>query len=209
MNKKILTIFSVAVLSTLILPSFVLGAYSYDRSPAGYEITSPVSFEISFDDYADLELTASSTYWGIFINLHLGEFDNYFSECIPITTTDHTFIMDLPVGFGTDDIFARGDVSYETCMADAQYEGIYFESNGEGVFLIVETPETPVVVGPIKAGFDEYMPDMSITSTTAYIGDLTLSSGPLLWLFMGIPLAFFVIRKTLDLLYPDKIKDRK
>jgi len=82
------------------------------------------------------------------------------------------------------------------------------EYTGEVIFEVVEgEPEIPV--GPIKAGFDEHVPATAIASTTAYIGDLVLSSGPFLWLAMGIPLAFFVIRKILDLINPDKVKVRK
>jgi len=188
MNKRILTIFSVVILSTLIFPSLVLG-YGYTRTPVGTEIENPVSFEVS------------EAYWGSW-KFHLYyEGGEVISGCYD-NINNTTWTENQPVG-----VYTR--VSVDSYMADNpcldfnQTINLEYDA-GDPIFEIV-LPYVP----PIQAGFNEYLPDMSIASTTAYIGDLTLSSGPLLWLFMGIPLAFFVIRKTLDLLYPDKIKDRK
>lgn len=52
---------------------------------------------------------------------------------------------------------------------------------------------------PITAGFDEHLPDYTMASTTAYIGGLVSSTGGLIWLAMGIPLGFFVIKRVISL----------
>jgi heme exporter protein D len=43
------------------------------------------------------------------------------------------------------------------------------------------------------------LPDGAVASSTAYIGDVMTDLGPFLWLAIGIPLAFFVIRKIISL----------
>lgn len=53
---------------------------------------------------------------------------------------------------------------------------------------------TPVFAGTL---FD--LPATAITSTTAYIGDFFTDLGPFIWLAIGIPLAFFVIRKVISM----------
>mgnify|MGYP000070600105 CR=1 FL=1 len=44
------------------------------------------------------------------------------------------------------------------------------------------------------------LPADAITSTTAYIGDIVDSLGPFLWLAIGIPLGFYVIRRVKSLI---------
>ena len=43
------------------------------------------------------------------------------------------------------------------------------------------------------------MPENAITSTTAYIGDLITDAWPFIALAIGIPLAFYVVRKLISL----------
>jgi len=43
------------------------------------------------------------------------------------------------------------------------------------------------------------LPEDAITTTTAYIGDLLTDLGPFVWLAIGIPLGFYVIRKVISL----------
>jgi hypothetical protein len=43
------------------------------------------------------------------------------------------------------------------------------------------------------------LPENVIATTTAYIGDLFTSAGALVWLAIGIPLAFYVVRKVISL----------
>ena len=196
MNKKILTIFSVAILSTLILPSFVLGAVIYERTPAGLEINNPVKFDISgvLDTYplgqswriSTTDDNWDSLYWGCFLTN-----DGIIEENLPLETY---LYVDLRV-YSNDTCFVPGQIATEELEANAE----------NPIFEVV----APVLVGPIKAGFDEHVPGTAITSITAYIGDLFTSTGPFLWLFMGIPLAFLVIDKVIKLMKPEKVKVKK
>lgn len=44
------------------------------------------------------------------------------------------------------------------------------------------------------------LPADAIASTTAYIGDLVDSVGVFVWLAIGIPLGFYVIKKVIGIL---------
>jgi len=44
------------------------------------------------------------------------------------------------------------------------------------------------------------IPANALTSSTAYIGDLVTDVGPFVWLAIGIPLGFYVIKKLIGLL---------
>jgi len=44
------------------------------------------------------------------------------------------------------------------------------------------------------------IPANALTSSTAYIGDLVTDVGPFVWLAIGIPLGFYVIKKVIGLL---------
>jgi hypothetical protein len=44
------------------------------------------------------------------------------------------------------------------------------------------------------------LPEDAIASSTAYIGDIFTDTGALIWLAIGIPLAFYVIKKVIGLL---------
>lgn len=44
------------------------------------------------------------------------------------------------------------------------------------------------------------LPADAITSTTAYVGDLITDAGVFIWLGIGIPLGFYVIKKVIGLL---------
>lgn len=43
------------------------------------------------------------------------------------------------------------------------------------------------------------LPTSSVASTTAYIGEFFTDLGPFIWLAIGIPLAFYVIRKVISM----------
>jgi len=44
------------------------------------------------------------------------------------------------------------------------------------------------------------LPESAVASTTAYIGDLVGSLGPFVWLAIGVPLGFYVVKKVIALL---------
>lgn len=44
------------------------------------------------------------------------------------------------------------------------------------------------------------LPEGALSSTTAYIGSLVTDIGPFVWLAIGVPLGFYVIKKVIGLL---------
>jgi hypothetical protein len=44
------------------------------------------------------------------------------------------------------------------------------------------------------------LPTEALASTTAYIGDVFSGVGALLWLAIGVPLGFYVIKKVMTIL---------
>jgi len=85
------------LLSFLPFTSF---AFTYDRSPAGSSITSPVSFTFSATNSDELYTggggsTTTHPYWGIYVD---NDDVGFFTNCVLYTDLDETFILDLPVG---------------------------------------------------------------------------------------------------------------
>jgi len=60
-----------------------------------------------------------------------------------------------------------------------------------------------VVAGLVGAGVAKAslftLPTSSVASTTAYIGDFFSDLAPFIYLAIGIPLAFYVIRKVISM----------
>jgi hypothetical protein len=44
------------------------------------------------------------------------------------------------------------------------------------------------------------LPGNAVTTSLAYIGDLVTDVGPFVWLAIGIPLGFYVIKKVIGML---------
>lgn len=172
---------------------------TYDRTPSGDEVTSPVKFYVSLDSFSDTELSATSTYYGLWLNCDFspdGCATEQYTECVPKTTLIHTFTANPPVGYGTDDILFSGDASSTICgTAQQEFDGASMPGEtGFEVFaggnIISVTPS-------------------SIASTTAYIGDLINSVSPFLWLIIGLPLGFWIINETMKFITPKKVKIKK
>lgn len=44
------------------------------------------------------------------------------------------------------------------------------------------------------------LPDGAVAGITSYIGELFTGAGALIWLAIGLPLAFYVVRKVISLI---------
>jgi len=44
------------------------------------------------------------------------------------------------------------------------------------------------------------LPEGAVTTTTAFIGDIITDAGGFIWLAIGIPLGFYVVKKIIGLL---------
>jgi len=133
--------------------------------------TSTIWYEIVLTNYW---LTAGTKY-AIILSNTAGTIALYMDASSP-TYTRGTFLIDDGV------------------VGEDWREGTYdlmFEEWGN-----LEPEPEPEPVGVITAGFDDY----EMTTTTAYIGDLFASTGVWIYLFIGIPLGFWVINSVIKLI---------
>jgi hypothetical protein len=176
--------FIISILAGLLLPAFVFGAGTYERTPEGFEIYNPVSFTLSLNTYAETtcpNITYGANGWG------LGFFWNggYLtpSEIIDSGTLTHTF---------TENLAFHSYISVELfCYKDGIYAGNAGYLEGNRSYVIFEVGKTPLI--PIPSKF--------IAKTTAYTQELFAGSGvwTLVALVIGLPLAFWFIEKVIDL----------
>jgi len=202
MKNKIL-VFTILLMFSI--PFSVFGALSYSRTPDGFTIENPIHFEISFDDYyADTGITAGYDYWDFYIDLEYGGVGDV-GLCLASTTKEVSFDIDLPLDTSWFTAFS-GFPTLADCQngENTSPDWDYIEIIGE-----MEEPIFEVVagepVGVITGGFEDY----EMSSTTAYIGDLINSMGGFIWLIIGIPLGFWIIKETIKLITPKKVKIRK
>lgn len=174
--KKFL--FSILI-AFLILPFVCFGAVSYSRSPLGYLIQSPVNFSVSFDDlWIDGDCGEEPQGWGVEVSDGEGPFSDYASNFVATTTLSQTFQLDLPNGFKAVSVYIQCEIN-----------GDGYELEGIGAPPAIFEIHQPFLVLPTNA----------ISSTTSFIADLFTGAGPLIWLAIGLPLAFYVVRKVISL----------
>ena len=181
MKKNLLAI-SILTTGLLIAPAFCLGAVSYSRTPAGYTITNPITFEVAFDNYDVDTLCVFYNYWGIQAT---GGDVEWQSEYFASTTKDNVFSPNLPLGL------------YDQVTFICSVDGVYFGRGGSfleiGEFeVIARPPAGPASVFTLPAG--------SVASSTGWIGDLFDAIFPFVALFIGVPLAFYVIYRFIKIM---------
>ena len=100
----------------------------------------------------------------------------------------HKEILNLPTGTG---------VSLEGVSIDDNFNwnGNCFNKWDFGDSFII-TGQTPFFAG----GGIFTLPENAVASISNYIGDLINAIGPFLWLFIGVPLAFYVIYRFIKIL---------
>lgn len=98
MKFKKLGIISI-IITGLVLPNLVFGAISYSRDPAGYSITSPVSFFVSGDIIEDIVGYPAEDYseWRIGV-MDTAE-QKYYSPIYSMETLSVSPQISLPEGF--------------------------------------------------------------------------------------------------------------
>jgi len=173
------------VLALLLLPGLARASVSYERSPAGYSITSPVVVSISADTIEELCPSYPDTpFWKIWA-VGIGGSDDYFSvEENSSDTLSGDFTLNLPTG------------AYSWLLIACLYEevnwgtGLTLEfSYDPGIFEIVE----PTIGGNILT-----IPSTFATGMLAYAGRLFLDLQVWILLIIGLPVGFYVIEQAVE-----------
>lgn len=173
-----------------LFPLSVLGAVIYERTPSGYYITSPITIDLSFDTWAETGCDEyGQNYWGVLLYETPPEWTEFLSEFVASTTKSISVEFPLEVGQEIGLITFACSIDGETLNNDGN-EQEEIDGGTTAILEIVAEPEIP----PITAGFEGNMPEYAIASTTAYIGDLFNSAGIWIYLFIGVPLGFFIIQ---------------
>lgn len=187
--------FGLAMIFLLALPTHAETRYS--RSPSGSAIISPVSFDVSFDDFInDTGVNGISDYWNIIVESGEGDF---YGECLSKNIHSNIFSLSLPIHdyYG---VFFRGYATLGNCQSNTNYlgDGFYIEGDGFSVIFSVINPPPPPPPPPAGTSW------AVSTSTTALIvqnlTDQLSDNGTLIFLVMigGLITAFGVIEYILD-----------
>lgn len=177
MIKKFLLI---SLFIVLLLPiKSVLGAITYSRSPAGFSIQNPISFDVSFDTW---DGTFCDIYEADGWSLRYGQpAGDIYSVILPTSTLAYDFVENLPLSTYMSVTFAcyQGEVLVGEGMT-LEFDG------GENLFE---------VVGAGGAFFT--LPTSTLTNLQANIGQLVTDTSLLWILAIALPLGFWLISKII------------
>ena len=188
--KKTLTILGILV--ALGLPFTSFAAVTYSRSPSGFSVASPVTFNVSFDDYS--ETACNYDYWGVQISDFngIGWDPFYASNAIPSSTLSQSFTVILPTGLESGGVLFGCSDNLE--ITDPNYAGNDIEGDGSAIIFTIISP-TAVAV---PAGF--------VSGIQTVAGGQISDPGTLLVVVLvaGVPFAFYVIHKLIGLIPKSK-----
>ena len=209
MKKYLFLAISSTLFLGLSMPAFA--SVSYTRTPSGTEITSPVSVSVNVDDITDLfpDTEEVLNYWTFDIWSDDGEgnvVDFWSDLCMSSTTLSAFETWDLPIGFEAVVVSAEGFTTYEHCInapttfPAGSVNQYYFEDAGpfpfEPIFTIISGTNSgsPFNFGQ---GNGEGLAVASSSDLLANVGYLFSDLWPMLALFIGIPLAFYIIQRAI------------
>lgn len=146
--KKLLLSFA---LGLIFFPSVALGAVTYSRSPLGLEVSSPLTYNVSFTDYiSDTGLSFESIYWGI-KSEDIDGVTVYQSNCISTSVQSGKFVIDSLVGHNSKGIVFVG---YQNSLCDVVYNnGEYIEYNNENSVFLITGLTSSFLVGRTGSNF--------------------------------------------------------
>lgn len=180
--KKYSLIFTLLLAMFFLLPASVFGAYTYTRSPAGFTITSPVSFDTSFDDFQDIGCDPDRNYWSLSVyDDNEPEPNRYTGNYVASTTQSNNFVLTLPVG------------NYVEVMFECSFSGEWEDTNqGNTIEWIPFETIFEVVAGGGGGGLAFTMPTNFATGTIAYVGALFTDLSLPIYILIGFSVFFLV-----------------
>jgi len=194
--KKKITIIGVLI-TLLLIGTQVFGATEYNRKPVGDTITSPVTFTFHFNNWYDIGLaTSTPTHYSFVFGNSCNAVYAWTGTYLPVSQKN----LDTNTYQQTYDISGNCEISdVYLYFADAPENATWISDYQIGYYTLPESGFT------IKTGFIALTTDF-VSSTLAYIGQAVTGLGPILYIIIGLPLAFWVIWKIFGLVPKDKIK---
>lgn len=197
--KRVGLIFS--IISLLFIPAFVFAfeGWTYERSPAGTSILSPVSYHITTDDIINFDEDIASgclietgcKYW---IKTCYTEL---FDECIysekVLIDLDHIFVVDLPIYDYYSVELWTGDCNPETPCSSG-----VLEPPQEGSW---EVPEIVFTITGEAAAVGEIVPvdNSFVLGALSYAGIVWDDFSMIALFGMGLPLGFWIVKKVITI----------
>lgn len=176
----------IVILSLLLIPNFAFAVISYTQTPAGFFPTSPVRIQVSFTDpveACELDCGAGDppfTQWNIELFGNAPDWDFVASSpLVNCAINSQTYDFILPVGTEVGAIsFGCGVVGDGTAIIDTGFE--IFEVIEQNNHIISTTTE-------------------NVNSMLGYVGQIFTDLGVWIWVAIGIPVGFYVVKRVIKL----------
>lgn len=181
MKNKIL----ILILAGLFLPVFVFAEASYERTPAGYFIESPITIETDIATTCEGLLSWKMSIWQTY-QLPCTQPNCYASECYLVSEPSKIWIVDLPAEEYVGTSYTC--FSELSCVPPPALAFWLEYDEGNIVFEVVaEGPEYNI------------LPSVNTTGILAYAGRIFTDLEGIVILLIGIPVGFLVIKKAIGL----------
>jgi len=176
-------------------------AISYERTPAGASITSPISFDITADTYADLGFGGvSPNFWGVIVFTQPDDGTGYLTNCIASTTLSNVFSLSIPVGVSGESVWIGGADTLENCIAQNVYDGIappastgeILEDDISGLIFTVVAGLASMFQVPTSTPTDVLANVSSTLSDAGFLAVVAIAA--------AIPLLFYVVKQLIGLI---------
>ena len=190
--KNKYTILLLLLLGGILYAFSAFGAVSYSRSPAGENITSPVSISASFDSISETGL--STDYWTIAVDTEAGEITTIL-PCVSSSTLSNSGDMSFPINTEAISVYTIGNNDLDECNIGAGNVGINFESN-DIIFKIIS--------GVVVSNNYLSVPSLASSDLLGLVSIIFNDFWSIIALIIGVPLSFVIINKIISLMPSDK-----
>jgi len=174
-------------------------AYTYDRSPAGVNISNPITIDYSFDTFADTGCEPSADGWTFGVKyLNESEADYFVLPYREITDLSGSAVFSVPVGqYG-------GILTYCDWLGDDFEGGTAFEGNQGSWDSLVMNVTNNQFSGLVIMGTSTIAG--AAADLTASVQNTTSNAFPLIVLVLGLVIAFYALEAMFALMPEDKKK---
>lgn len=195
-------------------------AFDYERSPAGSEVTNPISITFSSTDLEGEFWPGQGQPLWVGVAVWNGSFEEQIGVCQLVTginTFSGTFTGNLTTGTNVRSVDPFGSLTEENCndvginnSITDQYSGYALEFDGNNtIFSVAENIVTTNNTWHSQNGF------WGSTTPISILGGMTASvqsTGASIWplfKYVGIPLAFAIALHLINFIYNSVVERKK